>query len=814
MANPKALPQPERRSPAGRGAGRRLAPALAAAALLAMTPAASPAAAASPYGINVHAPQGPQLAFVLDRVQAAGIGWVRIDFLWSAVETSPGVFDWSVYDALTAAALARGINIYATLAYTPAWATHGPPTTGVPDDPATWSDFCARAAQRYASTIQYWGLWNEPNSSRFWSGSRQQFIDDILVPGADAIHGANAAAKVGGPELAHVASSQWYYWLRDILNQAGSHLDFVSHHVYDVDGNRAVTNRLNGSTPFGGDPGLWTIIEPSVKEVLQDAGWWGKPFWLTETGWQSGEVSEATQATYYAGLLSDWFTGQSGQGWVDQIFFYEVEDPPGAPTTWGILRADGSEKPAYGAYQNFITGHTFKPAGDAQLIASTLPTSMETGQVITVRLTFKNTGASTWTEAAGYRLGAANDQDPFAPNRQVLAPGEAIAPGQQKTFSFKLTAPATPGTYHTQWQMLQEGVVRFGAAAAQDVVVTHAPSIDERDLVLQSGRFAIEVSWHDPGSGHAGFGRKVADSDQTGFFWFFDPSNLELMAKALDGRPVNGHFWFFYGALSNVEYWITVTDLHSGAICTYYNPPGEICGGADTSAFPHPPGATCVASGAPAAAATAAFPAAAPSSAAPEPQPAVPGSQPAVPAAPSAAPAAPSAAPAALSAAPAAPSAAPAAAGVQEAAGLPEAPVPLAAPAPPAPSWTAQPFEAGGTPADASGSCVPGPQLLCLLGSRFQVRTRWSLPNASGFGTAVPESDQTGAFWFFDPANLELLVKVLDGRALTGHFWVFYGALSNVEYWVTVTDTATGTLKRYHNPPGNICGVGDTSALD
>jgi hypothetical protein len=94
------------------------------------------------------------------------------------------------------------------------------------------------------------------------------------------------------------------------------------------------------------------------------------------------------------------------------------------------------------------------------------------------------------------------------------------------------------------------------------------------------------------------------------------------------------------------------------------------------------------------------------------------------------------------------------------------------------------------------------------------VTSRWRLPSGGGLGTVVSEGDQTGAFWFFDPANLELLVKVIDGRALTGHFWFFYGALSNVEYWVTVTDTATGASKRYHNPPGDICGVGDTAALD
>jgi hypothetical protein len=754
MANPIAFSGPDRRFQGGRQAACRTVIMLLAVALL-MLPEA---AAASPYGVNVHAPQGQQLGFVLDHVHAAGIGWVRIDFVWSNVETAPGVFDWSVYDALVNAAAARGVSIYATLAYTPAWATHGPATTGVPDDPATWADFCARAAQRYAFSIQYWGMWNEPNLSKFWSGTRQQYIDDILIPGADAIHGANKAAKVGGPELAHVSSTQWYYWLRDVLGQAAAHLDFVSHHVYDSDGNGAVTGRLNASTPFGGDPGLWTIIDPSVKEVLQDAGWWGKPFWLTETGWESAQVSEPGQAAYYTGLLDDWFTGAGGRGWISQIFFYEIEDPPDGSSTWGVLRSDGSEKSSYVAYENFITAHTFRPTDTAQLVASNLPTSMETGQTITVRLTFKNTGLSTWTEAAQYRLAAANDQDAFAGPRQFLAPGESIAPGQRVTFSFTMTAPPSPGTYHTQWQMLKEGVARFGDIAAQDVVVAQAPPAAERSLPLMGSHFSVQVSWHDPISGHAGFGRQVGDSGQTGFFWFFAASDLELVVKVLDGRPVNGHYWFFYGGLSNVEYWITVNDLASGALRTYYNPPGNICGGADTSAFP-----LTTRSGAPSTAALAEVL---------EPVAAT---------------------------------------------GLTLPPAPMAASdlaAVPAASWRAQPFDAGAIAADASGSCTPGPQDLCLLASRFQVTSRWSLPAGSGVGTAVTESDQTGAFWFFDPANVELLVKVIDGRSLTGHFWVFYGALSNVEYWVTVTDTVTGASKRYHNAPGNLCGVGDTAALD
>src|SRR5262249_7771687 len=160
---------------------------------------------------------------------------------------------------------------------------------------------------------------------------------------------------------------------------------------------------------------------------------------------------------------------------------------------------------AYVAYENFITAHTFAPTDDAALVASGLPAGMETGQSIVAHLTVRNTGLSTWTEAAGYRLAAKNDQDPFAGGPEYLGPGVRVAPGQEVPFPFQMPAPATPGTYHTQWQMVKEGVARFGAVASRDVSVTQAPPPAERDLVLLGGHFSVEVSWHDPLSGNSGF---------------------------------------------------------------------------------------------------------------------------------------------------------------------------------------------------------------------------------------------------------------------------------------------------------------------
>ena len=127
-------------------------------------------------------------------------------------------------------------------------------------------------------------------------------------------------------------------------------------------------------------------------------------------------------------------------------------------------------------------------------------------------------------------------------------------------------------------------------------------------------------------------------------------------------------------------------------------------------------------------------------------------------------------------------------------------------------SWSGSEFLANGT-------CAPGSNNLCLAGGHFDVRITWVDAAANPFysaqqpGTPVPLVSNTGAFWFFSPDNLELVIKVLDGRAINGHWWVFYGALSNVEYTITVTDTQTGAVKTYFNPQGQLASVADTEAF-
>ncbi|RPI19973.1 MAG: M6 family metalloprotease domain-containing protein, partial [Acidobacteria bacterium] len=66
-------------------------------------------------------------------------------------------------------------------------------------------------------------------------------------------------------------------------------------------------------------------------------------------------------------------------------------------------------------------------------------------------------------------------------------------------------------------------------------------------LFLNGNRFSIQVNWR-TADGHTGNGTPVQVSADSGYFWFFAAANVELFVKLLDGRGVNGHFWFFYGA--------------------------------------------------------------------------------------------------------------------------------------------------------------------------------------------------------------------------------------------------------------------------
>jgi hypothetical protein len=134
-------------------------------------------------------------------------------------------------------------------------------------------------------------------------------------------------------------------------------------------------------------------------------------------------------------------------------------------------------------------------------------------------------------------------------------------------------------------------------------------------------------------------------------------------------------------------------------------------------------------------------------------------------------------------------------------------------------------FFLSGSTGSSGTACTPNATTLCIDQNpgdgRFMIQVTYHTVQGgglSGSGNAIALSSlgvtEGGLFWFFGASNPEMLIKVLDGCAVTQHFWVFYAATTNVGFTVTVTDTLTGHQAVYHNADLNAAPPKqDTSAL-
>jgi len=121
-------------------------------------------------------------------------------------------------------------------------------------------------------------------------------------------------------------------------------------------------------------------------------------------------------------------------------------------------------------------------------------------------------------------------------------------------------------------------------------------------------------------------------------------------------------------------------------------------------------------------------------------------------------------------------------------------------------------FTAAGPAPKRGGGCRPGPTSLCLLNGRFAVSVHWQNPGngTSGMATGKPFSNEVGTFTFTDPANVELMTKLVQFPDRIAFFW---GALSDLAYDIEVTDTATGKRNVYQSAAGHLCGGLDNHAF-
>lgn len=166
-----------------------------------------------------------------------------------------------------------------------------------------------------------------------------------------------------------------------------------------------------------------------------------------------------------------------------QIFDRELDINGTAPTILHFRDAWQNRRLDRAGLDRILSRHGILrpplPRQTAEFIRQVVPLSMVAGRTYPVSITMRNTGLTTWSSGAGYKLGSQNPQDNTRWGVAHVSVSGATQPGDWATFTFTVTAPAVPGPYIFQWRMMQQAVEQFGDLTPNTrvMVVTSQPSV-------------------------------------------------------------------------------------------------------------------------------------------------------------------------------------------------------------------------------------------------------------------------------------------------------------------------------------------------
>jgi len=305
-----------------------------------------------------------------------GVQWVRWDISWAQVQPGgPTNYDWIATDRVAAMAQQFGIKSLGILGYSPGWASVAGCVSGAQCAPANiqaFVDFTSIAASRYAGSINYWEVWNEPNIPGFWSPRPNVAQYTALLkasyvaikksnPNAFVILGGlSAAGDSPDGSIAPLTFVQGLY-----ANGARGAFDALALHPYSYPASPDYLASWNS----------WQQMQ-QVRDTLALNGDGSKKIWITEYGAPTNGsgtphavnelkftygldyMSEAAQQELAAQILNDY---KQMSDWTGPVFWYSLHDLSTNLNTpenfFGILRFDWSKKPVYDTIRNFILGN-------------------------------------------------------------------------------------------------------------------------------------------------------------------------------------------------------------------------------------------------------------------------------------------------------------------------------------------------------------------------------------------------------------------------------------------------------------------------
>lgn len=306
-------------------------------------------------------------------LKALGVTWVRWDIDWSVVQSRDAkTYDWAGVDRVANTAKNYGIKSLGIVTYAPDWAEIsgcGSEQHCPPKDPNTFATFAGAVATRYKGVISALEIWNEENYPSFWSPAPNvQEYSNLLKLSYTAIKkvdpmvivlsgGLAAAADEGG----HISPLTFIKGL--YASGANGYFDAVALHPYTYPISPEYIASWNSWQQMYLIRGLMVSNNEGDKKI-----------WITEFGtptngpskqrnlneldfsYGSDYMSEAAQQTMVDRVGTSYNTDKS---WMGPFFWYSLKDNSSNKNDpenfFGLIRYDGSFKPAYATFENFIS---------------------------------------------------------------------------------------------------------------------------------------------------------------------------------------------------------------------------------------------------------------------------------------------------------------------------------------------------------------------------------------------------------------------------------------------------------------------------
>jgi hypothetical protein len=346
------------------------------------------------YGINAKWGGGgyEELVARFALARSLGVKQVRIDWEWRLVEGQKGVYDWTPMDNLVKAAAEQDIELLPIVHYAPNWAlpmlafkSSGTyelaPSSDYYDNFAAFIKACIeRYGPATKAGITYWQIWNEPNTPQFWGPSpKPKDFVKMMKAVSHAVAEQRASIK-----LVHAGISRnditylWMLW--DIDPSYGEYFDILAVHPYlfnkdasginapqDMDADESSLAKMGFVGSKEDNTYLGKLFNLQLFMHLRQSS---KPIWITELGYVVAApplgVTEAQQSAKTKATLdyiNQHLSGKSfGKGLrgdlpadVERVYWFSLEDyeSPDGLGNFGLIRADGTERPAAAVYRQY-----------------------------------------------------------------------------------------------------------------------------------------------------------------------------------------------------------------------------------------------------------------------------------------------------------------------------------------------------------------------------------------------------------------------------------------------------------------------------